>query len=139
MLLRPFPRTILCALLTYHVASAADVKPFPDGETITLEQAYDRALETDQSVRIAYFQVRKANLLPWSALTRLGPQISASGQYSRSERANRSTVNEISVGPGLDSLSRSVERTSHSRSGFGEAGFSVQQPLIDFTVFGITP
>jgi outer membrane protein TolC len=131
-----FLRLFLLLLPSGEVFAAGESRPFPDGETITLEQAYDRALETDQAIRIAFFEVRKANLLPWSALTRLGPQISASGQYSRSERAVRSTVNEVTIGLGLESLSESVERTSHSRTGFGTAGFTVQQPLIDFTVFG---
>ena len=123
--------TVSFPLLAIAAVRGGELRPFPDGGIVTLEQAYDRTLETDQSIRIAFFEVRKANLLPWSALTRLGPQIFASGQYSRSERAVRSVV-----GPGLDSLSESVERTSHSRTGFGTTGFTVQQPLIDFTVFG---
>src|SRR5213592_4797984 len=73
-------------------AAAADEVKVP--ALITLEQAYDRALSTDQSIRIAYWEVRKANLLPWSALTRLGPQITASGGYTRGETFTKRTVDE---------------------------------------------
>ena len=49
---------------------------------------------SDQSIRIAYLEVRKARLLPWSALTRLGPQLAASGNYTRSESALTRPVTE---------------------------------------------
>jgi outer membrane protein len=52
---------------------------------ITLEEAYDIALATDQSIRIAYQQIRMANLLTWSAFTALGPQLSAGGGYNASQ------------------------------------------------------
>lgn len=106
-----------------RVARAVAVKheKASDG-LITLEQAYDRALETDQSIRIAFYEVRKAKLLPWSALTKLGPQINANSSYLRSQEFERvPTV-------GADS-------TSFIRAGSGTAGINFQQPLIDFTVF----
>ncbi len=87
---------------------------------ITLEQAYDRALATDQSIRIAYYELRKANLQPWSALTALGPRISASGGYSRS--GGRTSAS---------SLSPAFNSSSEGRS----AGISLNQPLIDLGVF----
>ena len=62
---------------------AADAPPA--GRSITLDQAYDIALATDQSIRIAYQEIQKANLLTWSALTRLGPQLTAGGGYDRSQ------------------------------------------------------
>jgi outer membrane protein TolC len=113
----------------------------PISGPITLEQAYDRALATDQSIRIAYWEVRKANLLPWSALTRLGPQITASGGYSRREQFTKRTVEETvtqaSSATGIPTIaeSRSVERTTRSRAGTGDAGLTYVQPLIDLTVF----
>lgn len=112
--------------------SVADGRPFPDGELITLEQAYDRTLETDQAIRIAFHEVKKANLLPWSALTRLAPQLTAGAGYSRSERAFTATRSEIDE---LGNLSSGRE-TSNSRAGVGSAGITFTQPLIDFTVFG---
>jgi len=129
---------LLGLLVLFSRAAPAEAegkkRTFPDGEVITLEQAYDRTLETDQSIRIAFHEARKANLLPWSALTRVGPQITASASYSRSERALKSSVLETS-GSGLETLASQVERTSHSRAGVGDVGFTIQQPLIDFTVF----
>lgn len=126
--------------LTLAAPPAATPDPAPRGR-ITLEQAYDRALATDQSIRIAYWEVRKANLLPWSALTRLGPQISASGGYSRRELFTKRTVEETvtssSSGTGIPTIaeSRSVERTTRTRAGSGDIGLSYVQPLIDLTVF----
>ncbi len=107
------------------------------GRVITLEQAYDRTLATDQSIRIAYLEVRKARLLPWSALTRLAPQLTASGSYRRGESAITRSFTETS-GDTIDvngSSLRSVELTSHTRSGAAAGGISLQQPLIDLTVF----
>src|SRR6478609_7529976 len=68
------PLLALCFLLPAASIAGGEGRPFPDGETITLEQAYDRTLESDQTIRIAFLEVRKANLLPWSALTRLQHQ-----------------------------------------------------------------
>jgi outer membrane protein len=85
-------------------------------ESLTLEQAYDRALETDQTIRIAHEEIRKANLRPWSALTRLGPSVTGRASYTRPEE-------EVSsgVGPVISNTKR--------------ADITVQQPLIDLTVF----
>ncbi len=59
--------------------------PAPPPRVITLDEAYDIAAATDQSIRIAYWEIRKANLLPWSALTALGPQLSAGAGYDRNQ------------------------------------------------------
>jgi outer membrane protein TolC len=88
----------------------------------TLEQAYDRTLATDQTIRIAYYEVRKAKLLPWSALTRMGPQVNINSNYLRSKELERIPT----VG---------VDSTSFVALGSGTAGISFQQPLIDFSVF----
>ena len=87
---------------------------------MTLEEAYDRALATDQSVRIAFLEVQKANLLPWSALTRLGTQVIGSARYQRQEHSLTT--------PAFNSAAR-------SRTGTGDASLTVEQPLIDLTVF----
>lgn len=95
-------------------------------ETITLEDAYARALATDQSIRIAYLEVRKANLLPWSALTRLGPQLTGSSGYARSRQSfTRST----------DTIPLSGTTTSSSHNAALSSGITLEQPLIDLTVF----
>jgi outer membrane protein len=59
--------------------------PAAPARVITLDEAYDIAAATDQGIRIAYWEIRKANLLPWTALTALGPQISAGGEYDRNQ------------------------------------------------------
>jgi len=119
------------------------------GGTLTLEQAYDRALATDQTIKIAYWEIRKANLLPWSALAKLGPQLSATGTYERFADATkvRTTRNVTNVVNGLvvpvttvvDGVTTPVvtylDQTTHSRGGVGEGGLTYVQPLIDFTVF----
>ena len=143
MPVRPFLLRVsagfLAAMAVLSQAGAAEkVKP---AGLITLEQAYDRALATDQAIRIAYWEVRKANLLPWSALTRLGPQLTAGGGYSRREQFSRRTVQESvtesSTGTGLPTIaeSRSAERTTRSNAGAADIGLSFVQPLIDLSVF----
>jgi outer membrane protein TolC len=102
------------------------------GGTLTLEQAYDRALATDQTIHIAYWEIRKANLLPWSALAKLGPQITANASYVKSNLATRSTI--IQTDP-TTQIPQTVDITSHARSGSAEGGFTYVQPLIDLTVF----
>ncbi|MDB6156103.1 MAG: outer rane efflux protein [Chthoniobacteraceae bacterium] len=49
----------------------------PRGAVLTLEQAYDEALASDESIQLAYMNVRKARLLRWQALSRFEPTISA--------------------------------------------------------------
>jgi len=88
-----------------------------EGRTITLEQAYDRTLASDQSIRIAYLEIRKANLLPWSALTKFGPRIN--GGYS----ANHTETTVTAFTPPL------------SVSNAENTNISLNQPLIDFTFF----
>ena len=55
------------------------------GRLISLDEAYDIALATDQNIGIAFEEIKKANLLTWSALTALGPQLSAGGGYDRNQ------------------------------------------------------
>ena len=85
--------------------------------TLSMEEAYDRVLATDQTIQIAFTEVRKANLLPWSALTRMGPSVTGNAAYTK------------------------PKETLSSPSGFPVvaetegAGITVQQPLLDLTVF----
>src|SRR5947208_16867265 len=112
------PSSLLVRLLAGGTARASEKERKPEG-VITLERAYDLALATDQSIRIAYWEVRKANLLPWSALARLGPGVNGSVNLNRGE----STRNGAGV--------RKTTRTNLDSSG----GLVVEQPLIDLTVF----
>ena len=95
---------------------------------ITLEQAYDMTLESDQSIRIAYFEIRKANLLPWSALARLGPQLIGKSNYGTSQ----STVTNVVPAESGSSAFTNFSRTD-SNSRFG--GLSFSQTLFDPVVF----
>ena len=111
-----FPLLILlaCALLaTVSRSPAAPASP----RVITLEQAYDRTLSSDQSIRTAYLEIRKANLLPWSALTKFGPRINAGYTANYTEK----TV------PVFD--------PPLSTTGAQNANITLNQPLIDFTFF----
>ena len=128
---------VLALLFLRAPARAGEAAPRAGG-LISLEQAYDRALASDQAIRIAFYEVRKAKLLPWSALTRLGPRLTGSANYDRREQATTATVLETppSVGQGaLTAAARSVDRTSNARTGAGALGMTFEQPLIDFTVF----
>ena len=85
---------------------------------ISLEQAYDRTLSSDQSIRIAYTEILKANLLPWSALTKFGPRITAGASYNHVE-----TTTQYYNNPTLGIVDAQ------------NANISLNQPLVDFTFF----
>jgi len=103
----------LWAALAALSLCAADAPPA--GRVITLDEAYDIALGTDQSIHIAYLEIRKANLLPWSALaTNLGPQLSGAGGYDR---------NQVHGG----GLITTVESSN--------VGVTYTQPFVNFEVF----
>lgn len=81
---------------------------------VTLEQAYDMVLATDQSVKIAWFEAKKANLEPQFALTRMRPKLNAS---VNGDRQNRSGSNPL------------------VRSSSGQADITLDQPIFDLSVF----
>jgi len=101
---------------------AAGGAAFTPGQILTLEQAYDRTLATDQSIRIAWLELRKANLLPWSALTRLGPQLTGNVVHDN----NYSRSFETIVDPTGPVIAAGNSTTSN---------ITLQQPLFDLTVF----
>jgi outer membrane protein TolC len=83
---------------------------------ITLDEAYDIALATDQDIGVAYWEVRKANLLPWSALARrIGPN--------------------FSVGPSYASTQTRGEGSANGDAESGSIAFSYTQTFVDFSVF----
>jgi outer membrane protein TolC len=105
---------------------------------ITLEQAYDRTLATDQAMRIAWIESAKADLLPLSALTRLGPQISGSLGYDPSSQTSSGSAKSVasSGGTGLIGATPAAGgRTVTTRTDLRRASLSWQQTLLDFTVF----
>ena len=103
----------VCAFLVAFSGMASE-----KARVITLEQAYDRTLSSDQSIRIAYIEILKANLLPWSALTKFGPRITAGASYNHVE-----TTTQYYNNPTLGILDAQ------------NANLSLNQPLIDFTFF----
>ena len=114
----------MMGLMARAQQKALPAKAAKDGAgLITLEQSYDRTLATDQSIRIAFFEVRKAKLLPWSALTRLGPQLNANTGYIRTQTFSRRATLAVD------------DVTFYSRSGSGTGSLTLLQPIIDFTVF----
>jgi outer membrane protein len=105
---------------------------------ITLEQAYDMTLASDQSVQIAAYEIRKARLLPWSALARLGPQLRGNLSYD-----NTAAFRTTEAGGGGSAVaggaSGAVFFTPGARSSTQEtdtrrAGLVFEQPLLDFSV-----
>lgn len=93
-----------------------------ESRSISLESAYDMTLSCDQSIRRAYYEIRKANLQPWSALTKLGPSISANAGYSNNRTSTRYS-------------DTSIQNNVISNVGSGYTGFSYSQTLFDASVF----
>lgn len=107
------PRLLLAPLLLLaHLGlpARAQTAPSPEAPLMTLEHAYDIAAASDQALRIAFLEVRKAELLPLSALTRVAPKIGGSYDYERKGRSLQS--------PGASAGS-----------------FFLEQPLLDLSVF----
>src|ERR1051325_7922888 len=78
---------VLCWLCIGYAVSTSWGQT-PEGvvtEVITLDQAYDRAVATDQSIGIAWQEIQKANLLPWSALTKITPRLTGNASYSNTQ------------------------------------------------------
>jgi len=84
---------------------------------MTLEHAYDLAAGSDQTLRIAYLRVRQAELLPWSALTKVTPRLNGSVGYDRSSTGYRNS-----------------DHASQHR-GTAASDLTIQMPLLDLSVF----
>ena len=108
----------LCAIFACAFLAAVSGTAAEKTRTITLEQSYDRTLSSDQSIRIAYVEILKAKLLPWSALTKFGPRITAGASYNHVETTTQNYNN-----PTLGILDAQ------------NANLSINQPLVDFTFF----
>ncbi|MBV9463116.1 MAG: TolC family protein [Verrucomicrobiae bacterium] len=93
-------------------------------ESLTLEEAYDLTLRSDQSIRVALEQIRIANLQPWSALTRIAPQVTANGSYTTTNVRNGSAAAGFGSGA---SANPDLKR----------ADITLNQPLLDLTVFPV--
>lgn len=126
----------VCALLTsigcqaaWAGESAGSASPFKPGSVITLEQAYDRTLATDQSIRTAYVQIKKAHLDLLTAYTKLLPTVNgvASHYWQSSAATGTLVANGATVG-GIGTSSSRLES-------YNTLGVVVQQPLLDLSFF----
>ena len=114
---------------------------------LTLEAAYDRALANDESIGIAYQELRKAGLQPLSALTRLGPQVTGSATVSRDLTGSGSTTTTgtgtttgatttgTSTGTTGTTATLSTVNVGTTTDASGSVSLNLQQPLFDATVF----
>ena len=101
-------------------------KSFDQFPAISLEKAYDLALSSDQSIRIAYWEVRKANLLPWNALAQhMAPRLVGSADLGHTENTTRANLKE----------NNGLYTTIGDRIDDGGLGLNASQPLIDAAVF----
>ena len=105
---------------------------------ITLDHAYDLALATDQSIRRAYWEIRKANLEPWSALTRLGPSLTGGASLARSRRTissngTTSVFDQPAIDGSFGGSTSVVSTTRRTRSDTGALDLTFQQTVFDLT------
>lgn len=110
MRLRRFLFLALVVLTRLAPETCAENVSLREAPLITLEHAYDLTAQSDQTIRIALQEVRKAELLPLSALTRMAPTLGGGFEYARKGR-------------------------SLGDPGSNTGTFSLQQPLLDFSVF----
>jgi len=116
-------RQTLLPILSLLLCRAAFAAPEParqpasESTLMTLEHAYDIAAASDQALKIAFLQVRQAELLPLSALTKITPRLNGSVGYERTSTT-------------LKNPSRQGQH-----SGVASSDLGLQLPLLDLTVF----
>ena len=89
-----------CLVLTLvGMAHSEENVKIPPGDApppqLTLESALDRVIATDQTVAIADYEVRKAGLDEWRALTRVMPSLSLGADATWRGSRNKDTVEVI--------------------------------------------
>ncbi|MFZ5807108.1 MAG: TolC family protein [Verrucomicrobiota bacterium] len=60
-------------------------------KVMTLAEAQQRVLSSDQSIQNALLEIRKAKLEPWSAITKYTPRLTGGASYSSSSSNDRDT------------------------------------------------
>jgi outer membrane protein TolC len=100
---------------TRPASSPASLAVPKSARVISLDEAYDIAVVTDQSIRIAYEKIRIANLQPYSALTTIWPTFTGGGGWDRSRTRD---------GGGIFNTDKS-----------SDLSFNYSQTFLDFGVF----
>jgi outer membrane protein TolC len=98
-------------LAAQHVLAGATNAPL--AEALSLPQAYERMLGTDQGIGIALAEIQRARLLPLSALTRQIPRLTANANWTKPQE--------------------NIAETSRVET--KRADLTVELPLIDLSVF----
>jgi outer membrane protein TolC len=114
-----FLRRCFCLL-----AAAAALPAAAEPLALTLDEAFSRALATDESIAIAYAEARRSALEPASALTRLLPTLNGTASSNRSDRTG--------VNRGFTSQLGNVAGGALTTN---QASLSLVLPFVDFTVF----
>lgn len=102
-----FVSTICCVL-----TKAEEQVKTSGPRVVTLKEAFNTVLQSDQSIQIAVQAIKQADLQTWSALTTYGPRLNGSLTFAHTGDTTRTT-------PASE----------------GSAGFSLQQTMFDATVF----
>lgn len=111
------------------IAANADLPPLRASQALTLEEALDRALSSDQSVRVAFLEVSRAQLTKWSALTRLTPRLTGTLAYELVQET-RFDPTVSSAAPPDSSLNAGVAPRTGFSSANTVAGGSTASPSI---------
>ncbi len=130
--------TTRLALLFIGAGCLISGLPAEKRNRLTLEEAYDRVLASDQTIAIALIETYKARLLPLRALTVLGPQIFARLGYDPSastSSGNSGSASAATTKTGLIGVVPGNGRKVTTRTDLLRAGITWQQTLLDFTVF----
>ena len=112
---------LLAAILAVTASAFQPIRAQDHGKIISLEQAYDLALSSDQSIGIAYVALQRAKLEPTAAWTKLAPQISA--QTSANGQSVRTSA----------SPTRNGGSTAAGR--YNNESITLEQPLFDLSFF----
>jgi len=112
--------------------------PASGGGVLTLEEAYDRALSSDQSILKAYWETRIDNLAPYSALTRLGPSLTGNLSQATSRSTTTFAVTQTTQTTQISAASSTAATTETLLPGTtvtntGSGGLTFQQTLLDLT------
>ena len=113
---------IIALALSLAVSLAVSSLPAAEvGRGISLEQAYDLALSSDQNIGISYVALQEAKLAPLAAYTKLAPQLN--GFTSGNGQSVRSNVN--------------AQGTSSAAAArrYNAFGITATQPLFDLSFF----